>query len=248
MDYILFTWGQKECLLESVDGCITLYNKEVLKLMTIFIPHLAEGFATQSGAIFGFGDQAEQDTCYILKISSADDAKRCKLNQAPIHNLHEASVGWVNQELTIRSKKHLESVSQKLIINKGIDLLSNASTHNLKEFRKPAKEIEHNKMQWAEKVKQQLEKGFSEKEVVNLKKESTKYNLLEKLKKESPPGPFVTADDVSEYLKTCVAEEVKNKHLYNEVRCMDNQPDSKAFCWCLPFKKESSKFINIRIC
>ena len=70
-----------------------------------------------------------------MKISTADEAKRRKLNQAPIHNLHEErSVGWVNHELTIRGKQHLESVSRKLIINKGIAILDNVPSLDMRDF------------------------------------------------------------------------------------------------------------------
>ena len=168
----------ENCLLESLQGFVSHFRKDVLKVIQIIIPRIAEGFAIQRGAIFGFGAQKDEDTGKIFKISTANEAKRQKLNQAPVHNLNEErSVGWVNQELDVRGKCFLESVSKKLVINKGIDLI-NEETLKLSNFRKPAKEIKEAKLQWSLKVKEQLEKGFTDKEVANLKQETTKYNLL----------------------------------------------------------------------
>lgn len=43
--------------------------------MTIFIPPLAEGFATQQGAILSFSDKAEEANGHVLQISTADEPK-----------------------------------------------------------------------------------------------------------------------------------------------------------------------------
>ena len=71
-----------------------------------------------SYAIFALGQDkqhTDEDTGTVLKISDLDGAKRQKLNQAPVHNLNEErSVGFINYELEIRGKKHLESASKKI--------------------------------------------------------------------------------------------------------------------------------------
>ena len=104
----------KSCLLESLTGCISQYKKQVQHFLSICITRLAESFELQQGAIFGFGKFADDETNKVLKISTLESSKRCKLNQAPVHNLNEErSVGWVNHEISIRGKKHLESVSKK---------------------------------------------------------------------------------------------------------------------------------------
>ena len=119
----------------------------------------------------------------------------------------------MNREINIHGKKHLELVSRKMVINKSVDLLHKADLTELKKYIKPAAEIKQVKIQWAEKIKQHLEKGYIEKEAANLKADSIKLNLLELLKQESPPGPFTSAEDVTKYMKMNVMLEKKNKKM-----------------------------------
>ena len=63
----------KECLRESVSNCASQYKKEVLQLLEILLPCLAEGFSEQRGALFGFGPKVQDDTGTLLKISSVTD-------------------------------------------------------------------------------------------------------------------------------------------------------------------------------
>ena len=55
---------------------------------------MAEGFAIQRGAIFGFGPSANDSTGNVFKISKVEGNKRRKLNQTSVHNLNERSVGF----------------------------------------------------------------------------------------------------------------------------------------------------------
>ena len=143
----------KKCLRESVNNCSIQYGKEVKKLLEIILPRLAEGFSEQRGAIFGFGPKAEEDTKKLLKISTIDDAKKMKLQQAPVHNLNEErSVGFVNYEIQIRGKKYLDVVSRKLVANKSMDILQAADQHDLKKYRKPAKVIKEIKIEWSKRL------------------------------------------------------------------------------------------------
>ena len=48
-------------------------------------------------------------------------------------------------------------------------------------YIKPAAEIKQVQMQWAEKIKQHLEKDYAEKEATNLKADSVKLSLLHSL-------------------------------------------------------------------
>ena len=130
---------------------------------------MTEGFELQRGAIFGFGKFADDETDKVLKISTLESSKCRKLNQAPVYNLNEErSAGWVNHEINICGKKHLESVSRRMVINKSVELLHKADLTKLKKHIKPAAEIKQVKIQWAEKIKQHLEKGYIEKEAANL--------------------------------------------------------------------------------
>ena len=226
----------KECLRECVKNSALQYKKEVINLMEIILPRLAEGFSEQRGAIFGFGPHAEEDTGTLLKISSiTDETKRRKLNNTAVHNLNEErSVGFINYEVQIRGKQCLESASKMMVINKSSDLLQNADPKEMKQFRKPAQEIKEIKMQWKQMVQAHQAEAYSEKENACLKEESTKYDLLEKLKKEEFPGPFTNVDEIQRYLLLNLDDETKNKRLYNEVKyarisCMSLKPTAAVF-------------------
>ena len=195
------------------------YEKEVKKLLGIILPRLADGFSEQRGVIFGFCPKAEEDTRTLLKISTADDEKKKKLQHAQIHNLNEErSVGFINYEIQIRGKKHLDAVSQKMVANKSMDILQAADPSDIKKYRKPAQIIKEIKMEWLKRVQEHQQEAYSEKEKACLKDESTKYQLLEALKRERFPGPFVTDTEVREYMSVDCEEEVKVKRLYNEIR------------------------------
>ena len=105
-----------------------------------------------------------------------------------------------------------------MITNKNKDLLETSEPVEKKKFRKPSKEIKDIKIQWKEKIKAHQDETYSDKEKSCLKEESTKYNLLEKLKKEDIPGPFTNEDEIKRYLLHQAEDDIKNKHMYDEVR------------------------------
>ena len=225
-----------DCLLECIDSCCTVYKKEICQLLNIILPRLAEGFSEQRGALFGFGPKANDDTGTLLKVSEVnDEAKRRKLNQVPVHNLNEErSVGFINYELNIRGKQCLESASKKMILNKGKDLLQGKQPDEMKKFRKPAIQIKEIKLQWKSKIKAHQQEAYSEKEKSCLKSESTRYELLEMLKKEDIPGPFTSETEIREYIVTASEDSEKNKRMYNEVKyarisCMSLKPTASVF-------------------
>jgi hypothetical protein len=191
----------------------------VKKLLEIILPRLADGFSEQRGAIFGFGPKADEDTRSLLKVATADDETKMKLQEAPVHNLNEErSVGFVNYEIQIRGKKYLDVVSRKMVLNKSKDILQAVDPSDIKKYRKPAKIIKEIKMEWSKRVQEHQQEAYTEKEKACLKDESTKYQLLETLKGEEFPGPFVSDTEVREYMKKDNEEDVKVKRLYNEVR------------------------------
>ena len=94
---------------------------------------MTEGFDDLRGAIFGFGPKANNDTDTTLKIEGVSQAKRRKLVNAPIHILNEErSVGFINYEISIRGKQHLEAPSRKMIINKSSDILDQAEPSDIR--------------------------------------------------------------------------------------------------------------------
>ena len=118
---------------------------------------------------------------------------------------------------------------QKMIINISIDLLETSAPVEIKKFRKPSKGIKDIKMQWKEKIKAHQDEIYSDKEKSCLKKESTKYYLLEKLKREDIPGPFTSEDEIKRYLLHQVDNDTKNKRMYDKVRyarilCIPRKP------------------------
>ena len=68
----------------------------------------------------------------------------------------------MNYEIQIRGKKNLNSVSKKIIINKGKDLLEAVNPNDMKKFRKAAAAIKELKLDWSKEVQKQQEQAFSE--------------------------------------------------------------------------------------
>ena len=90
------------------------YKKEVVNVLNLLLPMLAEGFSIQRGALFGFGLKANESTGTLLKLYAANAAIKEKLKQAPIHNLNEErSVGFITHEFNIRGPDQLEPASKK---------------------------------------------------------------------------------------------------------------------------------------
>ena len=62
--------------------------------------------------------------------------KKNKLKKAPIHNLNEErSVGFINYEISIRGKQHVESASRKMLINKSIDIALKSELNGEKKLK-----------------------------------------------------------------------------------------------------------------
>ena len=115
------------------------------------------------------------------------------------------------------------------------NLLETSEPVETKKFQKHSKEIKDIKMQWKEKIKAHQDEAYSDKEKSCLKEESTKYSLLQKLKKEDIPEPFTNEDEIKRYLLHQVDDDTKNKQMYDEVRyarisCMSLKPTAAVFC------------------
>ena len=76
----------KEELRQSICKCANEHRSEVVNLLKLILPKLADGFAVQRGKIFGFGPEAE-DPSETYKILSATEEKLQKLYKAALHNL-----------------------------------------------------------------------------------------------------------------------------------------------------------------
>ena len=72
--------------------------------------------------------------------------------------------------------------------------------------------------EWNDKMKVLQKEGYDEKKLLNAKKESNRMKDLAFLKNQTPPGPFINADEIRQYSKQSIEEKVKNKRMYIEVR------------------------------
>ena len=215
-----------DCLLKHLSLVMVAYHSEIEKFLEIALKMFAEGFSHQKGAIFGLGPTKDDDTGTVLKISelNADNIKKMDESKVQVHNLgEENTVGCVNYEIGIRGKSNLDSASRKIVLNRCADLLKKADQKKIKSFRKQALEIKKIKSEWNNKMKVLEEKGYSEKEILNTKKDERKLDDLEFLKSQIPIGPFTNKDVVQKYIDDqSVPEDVKNKRMYVEIRYARN--------------------------
>ena len=160
------------------------------------MPMFVDGFSVHRRKIFGFGPNSEDNTNNVLKISSVKGPNKRKLDKAPVTNLAEQqSVGYINYKLkNIRGRKQLESAPKKMVIKKSFDLIEKSyqedSAMSMSKYVKPAKVIREIKLEWNERLKKQQAEGYSARELINTKNESTKCNCLDYLKSQTIPGPF----------------------------------------------------------
>lgn len=121
-----------------------------------------------------------------------------------------------------------------MVINKSMDILEKADISKLSKFRKPAQEIKEIKLEWNQQLNQYEELGYSKQDSLNRKKEATKYQLLESLKKQAIPGPFTNADEVRSFMLNVPEGKEKNDRLYDEVKyaritCTTLGPNASVF-------------------
>ena len=223
----------KDVILHSIATNVSEYKSEVVNLLKLMLPKLADGFAMQRGKIFGFGPEAESESI-TFKISSATTEELQKLDTTSTHNLgEERSVGLLNYELGIRGKTNLETSSRKLILNKSFDLLEKSGKlSNYRSFRKASQDIKLMKIEWNEKMKKMEEEGNLKKDVDNNHVGNIMYSDLEYLKARG--GPFTKPGEVTEFDQNTPESKEKNVRLYTEVRYAKNS--------CLSMKHTASVF------
>ena len=223
------------CLLESLNACVLQYPTEIEKIVGLALSAFAKGFAYQKGAIFGFGPTAADDTGHALKISALKEDEMKILDKVIVHNIgEERNVGLCNFEISIRGKNNLNSVSRKMVLNRSSDLLEERQPGDFKKFKKEAAAIKEIHIKWNKKMQELEEKGYSEKELVNSKKEASKLKDLEFLKSQHIPGPFTSNGEIQAFMTSCVESKEKNNRMYREVRY--------ARITCLSLKETSSVF------
>ena len=77
-------------------------------MLSISLQKFAKGFSQQKGAIFGFGENSNNDTGSVLRISRLGETEIEHRSQSkvPVHNVgKERNVGFFNYEIEFRGKK-----------------------------------------------------------------------------------------------------------------------------------------------
>ena len=82
-----------------------------------------------------------------------------------------------------------------MILNKSSDLIDKKDNVIFCKFRTEAVKMKELKLKWTEKMASLQEKGFTEKDMINLKLENKKLKDLEFLRNQIPPGPFTKPED-----------------------------------------------------
>ena len=124
-----------------------------------------------------------------------------------------------------------------MIIKKSIDLVEDSISSGIlkvKQFQKPAKMIKEIKLTWIDKVKKQEEDGYTQKELINLKSESTKYEILEFLKRQEVPGPFTKPTEVQTFMEASPDNKQRTDRMRKEVHyarltCTTMKPAAAVF-------------------
>ena len=141
--------------------------------------------------------------------------------KAPVQNLaEERSLSYINYELHVRGKEHLVSVSKKMIINKGLDIMENliSSKSSMRSFMKAVKNIREIKLEWNNTFRRHDEEGYTHREFINLKLEPTKYKCLEFLKDQNITGPFTKRSEIQHFMTSIPDSDLKDERIRKEVK------------------------------
>ena len=221
-------------LLQSSIQIIEQLRPEIILVLEVVLPKLAEGWARQRGKIFGFGGTSPSESS-ILTLDQE------KLKSAPISNLDaERSVGSINHELKTRGAKELKAASSSHGKSKGLSLIVDSGKEMSRKFIKMTEkggEIPAILGEWEQKQKALRQKGMEVKEIANLSVDKQRNADLNKL--SMMQGPFTTSEQVAIYMgREDVDEKEKGKRLYMEVQ------HAKNFSISFPMVPETSKLHN----
>ena len=176
-----------KCLLQFLEESIKAFSSKIEKLIAKALPKFVSSFNTQKGAIFGSGPSAElESTGNVLKLFNTDSNTLDKLDtNVQIHNLaQEWNVGCINYSLALSGKENLKTVSQRNVIKRAGDLITDCKPDNYKKYKLQAKEINDVMKQWNEKMAVLQKQGHDKKKLINAKKESNKLKDLTYLKSQ----------------------------------------------------------------
>ena len=114
------------------------------------------------------------------------------------HNIgEERYVASFNYASTVGGGgEFLESGSRHFLVKSSTDLFENVSPGEFRKFRNQSADIQEIKAKWKEK-------GYKEKELLNLRNEQKRLNDLRFLKEQEIKGPFSCAEDVKRFMDSC---------------------------------------------
>ncbi|KAI8509055.1 hypothetical protein Bbelb_129030 [Branchiostoma belcheri] len=204
-----------EEILSAVANVVREHSDRIVKVVSLALPKLAEGFHRQRADVFGFGNFDENSE---LLVSKKDQAK---LQHAPINNIAaERHVGSVQHELSVRGACQLAAASSSIVKAKSIDLIELKPADEMDRFRSLVRqdgELVALWKNWRESQKKLEEKGLSVKEAQNEDLDRKRNADLDKLK--SMGGPFTKPEEVDKFVQSpAISEGAKVDRLYLEVR------------------------------
>ena len=88
-----------------------------------------------------------------------------------------------------------------MILNKSSDLIDKKANVVFCKFQTEAIKIQEFKLKWSEKMASLQEKGFTEKDIINLQLENQKLKDLEFLRNQIPCGSFTKPEDVNSFME-----------------------------------------------
>ena len=120
---------------EAMQQTIDEMKPQMIKVLKMILPRLANGFKNQKDCIFGFTSEDAEESRYSL--SNMDQRK---LKKTPIYNPpEERRVGFMNYELKLRGKTQPARSSSAQVEAKFSDLIKKLPPETLNQDKKTAK-------------------------------------------------------------------------------------------------------------
>ena len=110
-----------------------------------------------------------------------------------------------------------------MILNKSSDLIDKKANVVFCKFQTEAIKIQEFKLKWSEKMASLQEKGFTEKDIINLQLENQKLKDLEFLRNQKPRGPFTKPEDVNSFMEDIPESKDKNNRMFIEIRSIQEK-------------------------
>ena len=108
----------------------------------------------------------------------------------------------------------MDCVSIKIVLNRSVDLYNKIDSKKVLSLKKETDEIKIVKNEWNKKMRALEKKGYSDKEILNTKRDNTKISDLNFLKDQIPAGPFTNKFEIQNYMDDAsIPHIIKNKRM-----------------------------------